>query len=294
MKNTWLFLNQMSFDTNLVNSNTTVIVGFSGYGSVGTTVLNHIIEKLSVESIGFWGTLSWFHKGALETPITIYNLKLKSKDEKENFILITSRLPIPVVGYNALPDAFWKWLSQEILSWKAKRYVVVGGLREDIRNSSDDSWTTLIPTRKYSEIYGTQRTFKDDLTIKGPISFLLTEGTAFNLPILGILSYCNTYDVDLDAALMALKDLEKQLDLDLDSTEIKEFDFSFLDNQVEFFQDESEFDEDFEPEYEEDYGEEFESFDAEKENTEETKFSREKTSSFHSDRTNKDDLNKYK
>ena len=115
MKNDWLFLNQLSFNTDLINSNTTVILGFSGYGSVGTTVLNHIIEKLNVTSIGFWGTISWFHKGILETPITIYKLDIKSKDKTENFILVTSRLPIPVVGYNALPDAFWKWLSQEIL-----------------------------------------------------------------------------------------------------------------------------------------------------------------------------------
>ena len=292
MKNDWLFLNQLSFNTDLINSNTTVILGFSGYGSVGTTVLNHIIEKLNVTSIGFWGTISWFHKGILETPITIYKLDIKSKDKTENFILVTSRLPIPVVGYNALPDAFWKWLSQEILSWNAKRYVIVGGLREDVRNSSDDSWTTLIPTRKYTEIYGTQRTFKDDLTIRGPISFLLTEGTAFNLPVLGILSYCNTYDEDLDAALMALKDLEKQLDLDLESQEIEEFDYSFLENQVELFQEEDEFDENYEDEYEEDYDEEFENYNDE--NRKEKKFSVDDTSSFHNDRTNKDDLKKYK
>ncbi len=292
MRNNWLFLNQMSFNTDLIDSNTTVIVGFSGYGSVGTTVLNHIIEKLQIESIGFWGTMSWFHKGILETPITIYNLDVKSKDEKENFVLVTSRLPIPVVGHNALPDAFWKWLSQEILSWKAKRYVIIGGLREDIRNSSDDSWTTLIPTKEYTEIYGTKRTFKDDLTIKGPISFLLTEGTAYNLPVLGILSYCNTYDIDLDAALMALKDLEKQLELDLDSKEIEEFDLSFLENQLELFLDEAEFDEDYDPDFEEEYDEEFENFDA-KEN-EKRQFSADEGSSFSLDRTNKDDLNKYR
>ncbi|MCE7741538.1 MAG: hypothetical protein GOP50_03680 [Candidatus Heimdallarchaeota archaeon] len=292
MKDNWLFLNQMSFNTDLIDSNTTVIVGFSGYGSVGTTVLNHIIERLDVESIGFWGTLSWFHKGVLETPITIYRLDVKSKDDKENFVLVTSRLPIPVVGYNALPDAFWKWLSQEILSWKAKRYIVIGGLREDVRNSSDDLWTTLLPTKRYTEIYGTQRTFKDDLTIKGPISFLLTEGTAYNLPVLGVLSYCNTYDVDLDAASMALKDLEKQLELDLNSKEIEEFDFSFLENQVELFQDETDFEEEFDSEYEEEFDEEFKSFDAEEDR--EKKFSVDENSSFHLDRTHKDDLNKYR
>lgn len=290
MKNDWLFLNQMSLDTDLIDSNTTVIVGFSGYGSVGTTVLNHIIEKLKVESIGFWGTISWFHRGNLETPITIYKLDAKSKHEKENFVLVTSRLPIPVIGYNALPDAFWKWLSHEMLSWKAKRYVIIGGLREDVRNSSDDTWTTLIPTRKYTEIYGTKRTFKDDLTIRGPISFLLAEGTAFNLPVLGVLSYCNTYDIDLDAALMALKDLEKQLGLDLDSSEIVEFDLSFLESQIEFFQDED-YEEDFDSEFEEDdYDEEFERYDTSQNND----FSLEGNSDFGSNKTNRDDLSKYK
>jgi len=292
MKNNWLFLNQMSFNTDFVDPDTTVIVGFSGYGSVGTTVLNHIIEKLNVESIGFWGTLSWFHKGILETPITVYRLNIKSKDSNEKFVLVTSRLPIPVVGFNALPDAFWKWLSQEMLSWRAKRYVVIGGLREDMRNSSDDAWTTLIPTKKYTETYGTKRTFKDDLTIRGPISFLLTEGTAYNLPVLGILSYCNTYDIDLDAALMALKDLENQLKIDLESEEIVEFDFSFLENQIELFQEESDFEEEYDEEFDEEYDEEFGNYDS-KENSK-NHFSSDDENSFHLDRTRKDDLNKYK
>lgn len=303
MKNTWLFLNQMSFDATKIDSDTTVILGFSGYGSVGTTVLNHIVEGLKVESIGFWGNLSWFHNGNLESPITMYELNVKSDDPKEKFVLVTSRLPIPVVGYNALPDAFWKWITQEILSWEAKRYIIIGGLREDVRNSSDDSWVTLIPTKKYTELFGTNRSFRDDLSIKGPISFLLAEGTAYRFPILSILSYCNTYEIDLDASLLALKELEKLLNLVLKSQEIQEFDYSFLESSFDFIQDDAlfneEYDEEFDEEYKEEYEEEFdEDFknlnESDKSSNSNKKFSFSPNSTFSENKNERDDLERYK
>ena len=288
MKNPWLFLNNLTVDENVIDSNTTVILGFTGYGSIGTAVLNHLIEELEVKSIGYWGTMSWFHKNNLEAPITIYNLNLQSEDEKEKFVLVTSRLPIPVVGLEALPDAFWKWLAGEISSWKAKRYIIIGGLREEIRNSSDDSWVTLIPTTKYTEIYGTKRNFREDLSIKGPINFLLYEGFAFNYPILAILSYCNTYDIDLDAALLALKELEKHVKLDLKSENITEFDSTLLETQFGFYED----DEDFDEEYEEEYEEDFDDFKNLKD-LKESDFSF-ASDSLRGNRNNKEDLEKYK
>ncbi|MCG3222214.1 MAG: PAC2 family protein [Candidatus Heimdallarchaeota archaeon] len=289
MKNPWLFLNNLTLDRDLIDSNTTVLIGFSGYGSVGTAVLNHMVEELKVDSIGYWGTMSWFHKGILEAPITIYKLDMKSKDEKENFVLITSRLPIPVVGYEALPDAFWRWLSTEILSWNAKRYIIIGGLREEVRNSSNDSWITLIPTAEYTKQFKTKRTFKDDLSIKGPISFLLTEGTAFKVPVLAILSYCNTYDIDTDAGLMALKELEIHTSLNLESENLTEFDSTFLENYFEFLDEEDE--REYE-EFEEEYDEEFEGYDEqERKSSQYSSRSRDVNRKF---RNNKDDLDKYK
>jgi len=156
--------------------------------------------------------------------------------------------------------AFWKWLTAEILTWKAKRYIIIGGLREEIRNASDDSWVALIPTEKYTEIYGVKRTFRDDLSIKGPINFFLSEGFAYSYPVLAILSYCNTYDVDLDAAILALKELEKHIHLDLNSSNITEFDTSLLEAELELLEGESEYDEEFEEEFDEGFDEEFDDF----------------------------------
>ena len=230
-------MNQITINEEQITPETTVILGFTGYGSVGTLVLNHIVETFDVKSIGYWGSLSWFHKGNLETPITVYKLNIPTK---EKIVLVSSRLPVPVVGEAALPDAFWRFLSHEILSWKAKRYIILGGLREDVRSTSDDAWVTLIPTPKYTEKYGVKRTFRDDLSMKGPISYLLTEGTAFDYPVLAILSYCNTYDADVDAAAMALQELEKHLNINLQSNKIMEFDTAFLESTLTYEETEEE------------------------------------------------------
>ena len=293
MKNSTLFLNQMSIDTSIIDSDTTVILGFTGYGSVGTTVLNHLVEETDVNSVGFWGTMSWFHKDNIESPITVYSMNTASSNDKEKVVLVASRLPIPVVGYDALPNAFWKWLSQEILSWNAKRYIIIGGLREDVRDTTDDSWIALVPTNKYTEVYGTKRTFRDDLSIRGPISFLLTEGTAYNVPVLAILSYCNTFDIDYDAALMALKEVETHLNRDFNSNKIIEFDTSFLETQIEFYQDteEKDFDDFDDFENEEDF-EDFENDSKEGNSKYNSSFDSKSISGKY--RNNKDDLERYR
>ncbi len=92
---------------------------------------------------------------------------------------------------------------------------------------------------------------------------------------------------------MALKELEKQLNLGLKSTAISEFDFTFLEKQFEFLQDESAFDEDYEEEYEEKYDEDFEGFEGEDKKTEEDSSFNSK-SAFKNNKTERDDLDKYK
>lgn len=233
MKSLEFLSKQITFDKNTVDDNTTVLIGFTGYGSVGTLVLNHLIETFNVRSIGYWGSLSWFHGKNIESPITIYETTLNNKKDNEKFILVASRIPIPVVGYNALPDVFWKVLCKEILSWNANRYIILGGLREEVRAAEDSSWVVYAPTRAYTKKYAIKRTFKDNLTIRGPISFFLTEGYAHAIPVLSVLSYCNSYEEDIDAAQICLKDLEAHLELDLKSKRLKLFDNSFLGSQID-------------------------------------------------------------
>ncbi|MHA1115448.1 MAG: PAC2 family protein [Candidatus Heimdallarchaeum aukensis] len=264
MKESLVISQHFSIDSNIIDENTTVIIGFSGYGSVGRLVANHLAETFKVTPIGFWGPVSWFHNDRIEAPITVFKLDIKSNDPKEKFVLVSSRLNVPVIGVRAFPDVFWKMISQEILSWKAKRYIAIGGLREEIRNSSNDSWVALIPTVKYSEQFGVKRTFKDHLSIKGPIHYLLMESSAYSLATLVVLSYCNTFEADSEAALIALKELEKIFGLDLKSDKLNMFDSSFVEpDEMIFWETEDSFDEfvddddfdSFDEEFDEEYDE---------------------------------------
>ncbi len=233
MKESLMFSNQFTIDTKLIDENTTVIIGFSGFGSVGRLAANHIIESFKSKAIGYWGSFSWFHNGQLESPFTVYRVDIKSKDPNEKFVIIASRINVPVVGYDALPDVFWRLLAKEILSWKAKRYIAVGGLREDVRDSTDSSWVAYIPSPRYSELYGTKRTFKEHLSIKGPISYMLMESTAFSYASLAVLSYCNTFEADNDATIIVLKELEKHLGVNLKTDRLRLFDTSFTEPNVQ-------------------------------------------------------------
>ena len=92
---------------------------------------------------------------------------------------------------------------------------------------------------------------------------------------------------------MALKEVEKHVIRDFHSNELTEFDTSFLETQIEFYQDteESDFD-DFEDfENEEDF-EDFENGKKEGKSTFEFSFDSESVSGNY--RNNKDDLERYK
>ena len=107
MKESLVISQHFSLDSSIIDEDTTVIIGFSGYGSVGRLVANHLAEAFRVTSIGYWGPVSWFHNDRLEAPITVFKLDIKSNDPQEKFVLVTSRLNVPVVGIRALPDVFW-------------------------------------------------------------------------------------------------------------------------------------------------------------------------------------------
>ena len=94
-----------------------VLIGFSGFGNVGYLALTHIVETLSVETIAFWGSSSWYHKGRLESLLTVY------KHAKSKTIIILPRIPIHV---STIPQKYWDDLAEEILTWNCKRYIIIG------------------------------------------------------------------------------------------------------------------------------------------------------------------------
>ncbi|MHA2092054.1 MAG: PAC2 family protein [Candidatus Kariarchaeaceae archaeon] len=198
-----------------------VLIGFSGFGNVGYLALTHIVETLYVETIAFWGSSSWYHKGRLESLLTVY------KHTKSKTIIVLPRIPIHV---STIPQKYWDDLAEEILTWNLKRYVIIGGLREETRHPDSIDWAGFIPTPKWEELYGNRRTLLEHLAMIGPLSSFLTLGTSFQLPVLGILAYCN-FEEDQEAAIVALKEIEKFCKIEIPRKEnIERFDFSFIPN----------------------------------------------------------------
>ncbi len=196
-----------------------VILGFSGFGNIGYLSLSHIIETAELEAFSFWGANSWFYRDNIESTITAY-MHHESKS-----VIITSRLPIFV---SAMTKAFWDRLIEDILAWECRRYIVIAGLREETREAMSTDWAAFIPTKKWTKLYGHTRNFADKLTMIGPLSSILLLGTTMNIPVLGLLAYCNLED-DPDAALFTLKQIEELADINIEMKDkLQLFDFNFL------------------------------------------------------------------
>ena len=196
-----------------------VVIGISGFGNVGFLALTHMIETLPVKSIAYWGDSSWFYKGNIEALVTAY------MHESSKSIFVVTRAPIHV---SSVPQRFWDAIVRDLMKWQAKKYIVIGGLRESTRSPQNSNWVAYAPTRHWMEKYGHTQQLNDKLLMIGPLSSVLLYGSAFEVPALGMLVYSN-FEEDPEATIVALNEIEKLCDIRIpEKKDLKQFDYSFL------------------------------------------------------------------
>lgn len=200
-----------------------VIIGFSGFGNVGYLSLTHLVETVEVTSIAFWGNSSWFHKNRLESLLTVY------EHAPSKTIIVLPRLPVHV---STVPQKYWDELAREILGWGLKEYIIIGGLREETRHLGSVDWAAYVPSPKWYDTYNHERSLMDRLPMIGPLSSFMTIGVTFELPILGLLAYCELEE-DPSAAMVAVQEIEKLTGMEIpNKTQLVRFDFSFVPSAV--------------------------------------------------------------
>lgn len=200
-----------------------VIVGFSGFGNVGYLSLTHLVETVDMTSIAFWGNSSWYHKNRLESLLTVY------EHASSKTIIVLPRLPIHV---NTVPQKYWDELVREILGWKLKEYIIIGGLREETRHLGSVEWAAYVPTPKWQQMHEHKRSLMDKLAMIGPLSSFITNGITLDLPVLGLLAYCELEE-DPSAAMVVVNEIEKLTGIEIpNKTQLVHFDFSFIPSAV--------------------------------------------------------------
>lgn len=203
----------------IVPSDATLLMGFAGFGNVGFNVMNHLAETLDdIQTVGVWGGSSWFHKGRLETPVTMYYSPSK------NLCLVVPRVPFPVTVFHF---SFWEALIAELFDLDLRRYIILGGLREVTRRQGDNEWVAWVPSPMAAKDFQLSTTFGEDLAMIGPLSCLITQGFMGDRNVLAMLAYCNDDD-DVEASSMALQELAGLLELDLPEAPLHRFDFQFV------------------------------------------------------------------
>ncbi len=126
----------MSEDIKIVSEkepskDSTVLLAFPDVGLVGLIAVKHIAQEMDMEEIGYitsdkFAPITVVHDSRPSHPIRIY--------EKEDFVVVTSEIPIAPNLISSFSKKISKWLDEI----KAKKAVIFGGLphqnREEVEN----------------------------------------------------------------------------------------------------------------------------------------------------------------
>ena len=164
-------------------SNCVLITGFFGIGKIGFIVVNHMINKLKAERIGYIVTdnippfLS-VQNQSLVLPFVIYRAG--------NIVFIATYFEPYKNEHRAFAKAVVQWSVQE----NFKEMILVGGLDSRLR-TEDSVLAKAILTTKYKKDNAKLNVvmMEEGLYVTGPLALLLIYCEVYDFPAIGILAY---------------------------------------------------------------------------------------------------------
>lgn len=185
-----------------------LLAGFPGSGLVGSIAVQFLIDKLEFTHIGDITALglpsgSIAEQGIARAPIRIY--------EKDNFIAITSDVPIPEGTSYFVTAEFIEWLSQRC---KISEIVIIGG----VETGGDGERVFGVSTTEE----GLEKIKKSCLilpaiNVTGITGEFLTESVLKKIPACGFLVETN-FDIDSRASAAGLDIISVMYGITVDTT----------------------------------------------------------------------------
>lgn len=186
-----------------------LITGFHGIGMTGYIAINHLLNTLKAERIGYIQTRfipPFVSVGGnqLLTPFEVYKW--------DRFVFIRSEFPPHRSEENAFSSRIAEWAVEK----QFKEAMLVGGLDRRFRNSPKD--LRMVPTKTYLD---RNQGIKDlllegGLYVTGPLAIMLTTFEVCNFPAVAILPYASRDIPDPRAAAVAIKKICEIYQLGID------------------------------------------------------------------------------
>ncbi|NIP62374.1 MAG: proteasome assembly chaperone family protein [Nitrosopumilaceae archaeon] len=198
------------------NTENLLLVGFPSNGLVGTFTTSYLIRHLKLEQVGeidlegIPPTL-FVEKGEILSPIRIYH--------KNNLYAIISDLPMDPYTANDFSSSILDFSRKE----KIKKLIFVSGMETVSKDSKKKKIYGLV-THKLLE----EKLAKNNIqkfiagSIFGTDAAILSTFRKSDIPALVLYTECHPFFPDPEAAVLAASSLAKILNVDLDTSEIRQ------------------------------------------------------------------------
>jgi uncharacterized protein len=190
-----------------------LVTGFHGIGMTGYIAISYLLNSTEAERIGYIQTESpppfvSVDGDRLLTPFEIYRW--------DKFIFVRSEFP----PHRSEESAFSRKIAQWAIEGKFKEAVLVGGLDETFRNSSEE--LKMVPTKAYLE---RNKSIKDllleeGLYVTGPLAIMLATFEMHDFPAVAVLPYASRVRPDPRAAAVAIKKISDTYQLKIDVSDL--------------------------------------------------------------------------
>lgn len=168
---------------NINLSGCTLITGFYGIGKLGFIAVNHMIQKLQAERIGYVVTdhmppFISVKEGNVILPFEVY--------KKDNLVFIVAFFEPYKYEQRSFAKAIILWAKQMGIS----QAVLIGGLDSRLRNDSD-ILAKAVQSSAYKKMYPNIdiESIDEGLYVTGPLALLLLFAEIYDFPAISILPY---------------------------------------------------------------------------------------------------------
>ena len=191
----------------------TLITGFHGIGTTGFIGIKYIANQIQAEKIGtiisdFLPPFITTKNGKISLPFELYQ-------KEKNLLLIPQFQP-----YRHEHREFAEKLVDWTINSNFNEAILIGGLDARLKKNEDDKIRYVATSSFLDKTKLDIPILEDGLFVTGPLALLLTYYEINDFPAIALLPYAESSRADPSAAAIAIKEINRFTELNIDTTKL--------------------------------------------------------------------------
>ncbi|MGC8662207.1 MAG: proteasome assembly chaperone family protein [Candidatus Micrarchaeia archaeon] len=205
---------QIKFFKNTKLDDYTLIEGFPGAGLVGAMASSYMIEKLNMEYIGYIDSESFPPIAVIHNSIPMFPVRIYA-DKKRKLIIMISEFTIPTELVHELGFEIIDFIKKNVI----KKVISIGGVPSE--KPSENAFIVTADQNLASKATGNNIKPIKEGVIAGVSAIILSNSSIIDVPVINLLVEVNPEITDPKYAEIALTNLKKIIDIDINLDELE-------------------------------------------------------------------------